>query len=71
MKKKLTRDNNIILNFKREINLNTRVVKSKKAYSRKIKHKAQGFWFSSILTHQRHYYAYFLILQVFSYSLYP
>lgn len=43
MKKKLTRDNNIILNFKREINLNTRVVKSKKAYSRKIKHKAQGF----------------------------
>lgn len=43
MKSKLQRDNNIIRNFKREINLNTRVVKSKKQYSRKIKHKAQGF----------------------------
>ena len=43
MKSKLQRDNNIIRNFKREINLNTRVVKSKKQYSRKIKHKAQDF----------------------------
>jgi len=33
------RDINIEKNFKREISLKTRVVKSKKQYSRKAKHK--------------------------------
>jgi len=32
------RDLNIVKNFTREINLRTKVVKSKKVYSRKIKH---------------------------------
>ena len=39
----MKRDKNIQLNFKREINLNTRVVKSKKTYTRKVKHKLRDF----------------------------
>jgi len=33
------RDKNILLSFKREIDMKQKVVKSKKIYSRKIKHK--------------------------------
>jgi len=33
------RDVNILMNFKNEISLKTRVVKSKKVYNRKDKHK--------------------------------
>jgi len=33
------RDYNIILSYKREINMKAKVVKSKKIYSRKAKHK--------------------------------
>ena len=33
------RDGNILMNFKGEISLKTRVIKSKKVYSRKDKHK--------------------------------
>ena len=36
---KTKRDINVLKAFKKEINLSTRVVKSKKTYSRKIKHK--------------------------------
>ena len=36
---KIKRDINVLKAFKKEINLSTRVVKSKKTYSRKIKHK--------------------------------
>ena len=39
----MKRDKNIQLNFKREINLNTRVVKSKKTYTRKTKHKLRDY----------------------------
>ena len=39
----MKRDKNIQLNFKREINLNTRVVKSKKTYTRKVKHRLRDF----------------------------
>ena len=35
----MKRDINIIKNYKREINLNTKVVKDKKKYNRKDKHK--------------------------------
>ena len=35
----MKRDLNIIKNYKREINLNTKVVKDKKKYTRKDKHK--------------------------------
>ena len=38
------RNGDIIKSFKREINLNTRVVKSKKEYTRKVKHKAAQAW---------------------------
>ena len=33
------RDNNIYKNYKREINLNTKIKKCKKKYTRKKKHK--------------------------------
>ena len=33
------RDKNILFSFKREIDMKQKVVKSKKIYSRKIKHK--------------------------------
>ena len=33
------RDKNILLSFKREIDMKQKVIKSKKVYSRKIKHK--------------------------------
>jgi hypothetical protein len=33
------RDGNILLSYRREINLNIKIKKSKKIYSRKIKHK--------------------------------
>jgi len=33
------RDKNIVKNYKREINLQTKVIKDKKKYSRKAKHK--------------------------------
>lgn len=33
------RDGNIVKNYKREINLQTKVIKNKKAYNRKLKHK--------------------------------
>jgi ribonucleoside-triphosphate reductase len=36
-------DKNILLSYKREINLNTKVKKSKKLYSRKLKHKKACF----------------------------
>ena len=36
---KTKRDINVLKAFKKEINLSTQVVKSKKVYSRKIKHK--------------------------------
>lgn len=39
MKNKKPRDLSILQNYKREINLNTKVVKDKKKYSRKLKHK--------------------------------
>jgi hypothetical protein len=37
------RDKNILLSYKREINLNTKIKKSKKSYSRKLKHKRTYF----------------------------
>jgi len=33
------RDRNILKNYLKEINLNTKIIKSKKIFSRKIKHK--------------------------------
>lgn len=36
------RDFNIEKNFKREINLRTKVVRDKTKYSRKVKHKSQA-----------------------------
>lgn len=42
--KQTRRNGDIIASFKREINLNTRVVKSKKEYTRKVKHKAAQAW---------------------------
>ena len=33
------RDLNIIKNFKKEINLNTKIIKDKTKYNRKLKHK--------------------------------
>lgn len=38
---KVKRDGNILKSLQREINLNSRVVKSKKGYSRKQKHKVE------------------------------
>ena len=35
------RDLNILLNIKNEISLKTRVVKNKKKYTRKVKHKVR------------------------------
>ena len=35
------RDYNILKSYQREINLNSRVVKNKKKYTRKIKHKSK------------------------------
>lgn len=35
----MRRNVNILKNFRREINLQTKVVKNKKLYNRKIKHK--------------------------------
>jgi phage anti-repressor protein len=45
MKKKVikSRDFNIALNQTMEINLNTRSIKSKKLYNRKMKHKNASF----------------------------
>ena len=40
MSKTVKRDKNIEQSYKKEINLNTKVVKSKKAYTRKAKHKS-------------------------------
>ena len=41
IKMKVKRDGNILKNIQREINLNSRVVKSKKVYSRKQKHRVE------------------------------
>ena len=38
----MKRDKNIERNFRREINLNTKVVKDKTKYTRKEKHKGKG-----------------------------
>ena len=35
------RDKNILLSYKREINLNSRIIKKKNKYNRKIKHKGK------------------------------
>jgi len=35
------RDLNILKSYQREINLNKRIVKSKKVYTRKLKHKKE------------------------------
>ena len=43
----MARDGNILKNFRREINLQTKRMKNKKAYNRKKKHKNQemkGFY---------------------------
>ena len=37
---KIKRDGNILKSLQREINLNSRVVKNKKVYSRKQKHRS-------------------------------
>ena len=42
--KQARRNGDILKSFKREINLNTRVIKSKKEYTRKVKHKAAQAW---------------------------
>ena len=39
IKMRIKRDGNILKSLQREISLNSRVVKSKKVYSRKQKHK--------------------------------
>ena len=38
----MKRDGNIVKNFNREINLQTRYIKSKKRYTRKVKHKGKN-----------------------------
>lgn len=43
MSKTVKRDKNIEQSYKKEINLNTKVVKSKKAYNRKPKHKSKDY----------------------------
>ncbi len=43
MKRNINRDENIIASINRNINLNTQIVKSKKIYSRKRKHKHLGY----------------------------
>lgn len=43
MSKTVKRDQNIRKAYEGEINLNTRVVKSKRAYSRKEKHKGKDY----------------------------
>lgn len=42
--KQAGRNGDILASYKREINLNTRAIKSKKEYSRKVKHKAAQAW---------------------------
>jgi len=37
------RDRNILLSYKREINLNSKVTKKKNKYTRKIKHKGKNY----------------------------
>ena len=41
IKMKIKRDGNILKSLQREINLGSRVVKSKKVYSRKQKHRVE------------------------------
>lgn len=41
---RLTRDENIIKSYSREINMRESTVKSKKSYNRKLKHKNQGWY---------------------------
>ena len=41
IKMRVKRDRNILKSLQREINLSSRVVKSKKVYSRKQKHKVE------------------------------
>lgn len=41
IKMKVKRDGNILKSLQREINLNSRIVKSKKVYSRKQKHRVE------------------------------
>lgn len=43
MSKTIKRDKNIEQSYKKEINLNTKVVKSKRTYSRKPKHKSKDY----------------------------
>ena len=43
MSKTVKRDKNIEQSYKKEINLNTKVVKSKRAYTRKTKHKSKDY----------------------------
>lgn len=43
MSKTVKRDKNIEQSYKKEINLNTKVIKSKKAYSRKPKYKSKDY----------------------------
>lgn len=43
IKRKTPRNTDIIASFKREINLATKVVKNKKFYTRKLKHKNLEF----------------------------
>jgi len=45
-----TRDMNIYLTATKEINLGTRSIKSKKVYSRSIKHKNKKFDYDKTLT---------------------
>ena len=37
----MKRDGNIVKNYKKEINLNTKVIPDKKKYNRKEKHKSK------------------------------
>lgn len=43
MSKTVKRDKNIEQSYKKEINLNTKVIKSKKTYSRKPKYKPKDY----------------------------
>lgn len=44
------RDVNILKNYKREVNLQTKKMKNKKAYTRKTKHKNARFFDKKTLT---------------------
>lgn len=49
IKMKMKRDGNILKSLQREINLNSRIVKSKKVYSRKQKHREFGKFILNII----------------------